>query len=539
MCLRALIWFRPVVVSLCLLTAEPGRAAPAPATVTFPTSCSAAIASDFNRAVMLLHSFEYPDAEAQFRAILDREPGCAMARWGIAMTLWHPLWERPAAASLETGAAMLADIDRNTLSSREAAYVDALTSFYADHRSAPHEARALRYQERMHQVYRDHPDDAEAAVFAALALLAVADPRDRTYCRQFQAAALLNWVLATHADHPGVLHYLIHAYDYPSLAHLALGAAMVYADVAPESAHAQHMPSHIFTRLGLWDRSIASNHHSTESAAAYTARAGLPGLYDEGVHSIDYLMYALLQVGDDAEAGQLLRRLRSLTGAHPVSFKVAYTYAAAPARYTLERQQWREASRMSLPKDFPWQDFVWAKSIHHFARGLGAARSGDVAAARRELGVITGIADGLPENTLPYWREEVFVHADVLSAWIALAEGDQTTALSLARAAADREDAVDKHPVTPGEVVPARELLADMLLQLRQGQEALAQYRQVLVRSPNRVNAMMGAARAAVAEGERSAAAGYYQQVATQTSTHGALAPRFREAREFRTEAAR
>jgi tetratricopeptide (TPR) repeat protein len=315
------------------------------------------------------------------------------------------------------------------------------------------------------------------------------------------------------------LHYLIHAYDYPGMAHLALPAATIYAGVAPDSAHAQHMPSHIFTRLGLWGRSISSNYDSTASAEDYTRRASLPGHYDEGLHSIDYLMYALLQTARDDEAAQLLSRLHGIGKAHVDNFKVAFTYASAPARYALERRQWAEAAQLTLlPMDFPWHEFEWARSIHHFARGIGAVRSGELDLARQELAVIEDIAAGLTDTVLPYWREEVLVHADAVSSWIAYAEGDTDTALRLAEAAADREGAVDKHPVTPGEVLPARELFADMLLELGRYAEALGQYRTVLAGSPNRTNAVIGAARASAGSGDASAAVQYYEAVIDQTS---------------------
>jgi len=429
---------------------------------------------------------------------------------------------------------MLADIDVSTLSPREAEYIGALRLFYADHRRTPHQTRALRYQQRMQQLYAGHLDDPEAAVFYALALLASADPMDKTYCQQFKAAGVLNGVRAARPEHPGVLHYLIHSYDYPSLAHLALDAATIYAGVAQGSAHAQHMPSHIFTRLGLWERSIASNHDASASAAEYTERANLPGHYDEGIHSMDYLMYALLQTGDDDGAKRLLDELRSLGNAHPENFKVAYTYAASPARYALERRDWPEASRLDLvPRNFPWDDFGWAQAIHHFARGIGSARSGQLDLATRELAKIRRIAEHLPADTLPYWREEVFVHADAVASWIALAEGNSDTALELAEAAADREDAVDKHPVTPGEVLPARELFGDMLLELGMPAQALTEYEQVLARSPNRVNTLMGAARASFASGGTDAATAYYGQVVRQTMARGHGRERFREAREY------
>ncbi|HSG91719.1 MAG TPA: hypothetical protein VLA56_21050, partial [Pseudomonadales bacterium] len=417
----------------------------------FETSCQPAVEAEFDHAVTLLHSFEYPETTRLFGEILETDPGCAMARWGLAMSLWHPLWAPPSPAELEAGAAILAGTEGMAMTAREQGYIDALRAFYADTDPLNHRARAQAYEERMSELYESHRDDVEAAVFYALSLLATQDPHDKSYAHQFKAAGILNWVRESEPYHPGVLHYIIHSYDYPGLAPLALGAATVYAEAAPDSAHAQHMPSHIFTRLGLWERSIASNHDSTASAAAYTERAHLPGHYDEGLHSIDYLMYAMLQTGRDDEAYRLLQTLNGITKADVDTFKVAYTYAASPARYALERRQWEDASRLVLgPESFPWDEFAWAQSIHHFARGIGAARSGQLDRAREERDTIRALGRSLGEATLPYWAEEVSVQADIVAAWIAFAEGDGETALSMARAAADREDAVDKHPVTPG-----------------------------------------------------------------------------------------
>ena len=303
------------------------------------------------------------------------------------------------------------------------------------------------------------------------------------------------------------------------MAHLALDAAMIYADAAPDSAHAQHMPSHIFTRLGLWDRSLSSNHDSTRSAAEFTKRANLPGHYDEGLHSMDYLMYAMIQTARDNEASQLLGQLAAITKTDTENFKVAYTYAASPARYALERREWKEASELEfIRKDFVWDEFGWAQSIHFFARGIGAARMGDLERASEELEMIQRLQAELPSTTLPYWKEEVQVHIDAVTSWILFGEGKVDEALTSAAAAADREDAVDKHPVTPGEVLPARELLADMLSESGRHKKALTEYQMVLNGSPNRLNALIGAANAAKESGNIRLAESYRSAVRAQTA---------------------
>lgn len=488
--------------------------------VQFRNSCLPEVQAEFNHAVTLLHSFEYPETTRIFGEIIEKDPACAMARWGAAMSIWHPLWAPPSKAELEEGASILAETEYLQATERESAYIDAVKAFFSSTDIRTHRDRARMFEIRMAELYKSHLDDPEAAVFYALALLASADPRDKSYTHQFRSAGLLNWVRDVHPTHPGVLHYLIHSYDYPGLAHLALESAKIYADAAPDSAHAQHMPSHIFTRLGLWDRSLASNHDSTRSAAEYTVQAQLPGHYDEGLHSMDYLMYAMLQTAQDEEAKGLLKTLRGIGKTDTENFKVAFTYASSPARYALERRQWEEASNLELEPDaFLWDDFPWARSIHHFARGVGAARSDQLAKARGELAIIEKLRASIPESTHAYFREEVQVHADAVTSWILLAEGKRDLALQHASAAADREDAVDKHPVTPGEVIPARELYADMLFETGNHEMSLQQYRAVLSGSPNRLNALLGAGNAANRAGDDALAEQFFAQAREQTTT--------------------
>lgn len=508
-----------VGVALALVAGVASAAVSRAPDIQFVNSCPSEAQSELLRGLTLLHSFEYPETKRIYGKLIEEYPDCAIAYWGAAMSLWHPLWAPPSEQDLAAGAALLAATEGLAMTPREAAYIDALKAFFSSTDTTTHRQRAQAFERQMAEVYADHLEDPEAAVLYSLALLASADPHDKSYCHQFKSAGLLNWVRASHPNHPGVLHYLIHSYDFPGLAHLALDAAMTYAAVAPDSAHAQHMPSHIFTRLGLWDRSISSNHDSTHSAAMYTESAHLPGHYDEGLHSIDYLMYALLQTARDGEAKALLDRLAAIEKTDPENFKVAFTYAASPARYALERRQWQEANELQLIReaDFDWGSFGWARSIHHFARGLGAARSGQLEKARQELQVVEGLLAELPATTLPYWKEEVQVQADVVRSWILVAEGEEAEALKLAGSAADREDAVDKHPVTPGEVLPARELYADMLLETGEFQVSLEQYGLVLDGSPNRLNALVGAARAAAGAGEEALAAHYREVVRVQT----------------------
>ena len=507
-----------IVAGLLLALVMPRPAA------AIETSCEASVAPQFARAVALLHSFEYPETERLFRDVAARDPDCAMASWGIAMSLWHPLWAPPAAEDRRLARGLLDSAAAMTATPRERAYLEAIRAYYADDEVARERERRAAYSTAMRELYLADLDDQDGAAFYALSLLALADPADKSYARQYEAASVLNWVRETAPDHPGVLHYLIHAYDYPALAHLALGAAMRYADAAPDSAHARHMPSHIFTRLGMWERSLASNHDATASAADYTDRAHLPGFYDEGLHSIDYLMYAMLQTARDDEAAALLQRLRGIEHANVDNFKVAFTYAAAPARYVLERRDWAAAAALDrgFPQ-FPWSAFPWAQSINHFARGLGSARIGELSAARAEAAAIDAIKAGLPIDTQPYFREQVAVQRDLVRAFIAQSEGDVDSALALARAASDREDAVDKHPVTPGEVLPARELYAELLHAAGRYEAALAEFRNVLARA--------GEGQAARAAGDDAAASAYFAAIREIAAGATGQRPRLLEAR--------
>lgn len=488
--------------------------------VRFVTSCEPNVQSDFDRAVTLLHSFEYLESTRIFNEIIDQDSQCAMAYWGLAMSIWHPLWSPPSAGDLEKAAGLLVVTESMQVTPRESTYINAIKAFFSSIDISTHGDRARMYAMQMRELYKNNLDDPEAAVFYALALLAIADPSDESYANSYKAAALLNWVMSSQPSHPGALHYLIHSYDKPGLAHLGLTVAGHYADAAPDSAHAQHMPSHIFTRLGLWERSLSSNIDSTRSAAEYTVRAGLSGHYDDGLHGMDYLVYAMLQSARDEEASETLHTLLNIGKTNTENFKVAYAYAASPARYALERRQWQEASDLQLqPAEFHWEDFGSAQSIHHFARGIGAARSGQPEKAMREIAIIRQLQNELPSTTSSYFKEEAQVHIDLVTAWIRLTEGNVDEAIRLASQAADREDAVDKDPVTPGEVLPARELFAEMLYEIGENERSLEQYKMVLTTYPNRLNALLGAARAADRLGDIQLVDAFHGVVREQTES--------------------
>ena len=345
--------------------------------VHFPISCGSATQVEFDRAVAMLHSFWYEKAGETFAEIARREPYCAMAYWGLAMTLYHPLWEKPNAEALKNGWEALEKAKSiNAKTDWERDYIAALEIFYADHAKIDHLTRVLAYEKAMEQLHSKYPQDREADVFYSLALIssALSLPPDRTYSREKKAADILNKVLSAEPQHPGAIHYLIHAYDVPQLAPLALNAARSYAKVAPSVPHALHMPSHIFTRLGLWQESIQSNIASEAAAKKFATETKMDGAWDEQLHAMDYLMYAYLQGAQDKQAKALLRELYQIRKTNAENFKVGYAFAAMPARYAIERRQWSEAASLKLYRsDFPWNRIPWAEAVIYFARAVGAA----------------------------------------------------------------------------------------------------------------------------------------------------------------------
>jgi len=491
---------------------------PAVGQVYFPISCSPDAQRRFNRAVAWLHSFEYDRAGQEFAAISETDPDCAMAYWGAAQSSYHPLWAPPGPAELKAGLAATekaASIRARTR--RENDYIAAIAVFYKDYDKLDYHRRALAYEQAMERVRRRYPQDREAAVFYALSLNATAlatVPADKSYLKQKKAAAILNAVLREQPRHPGVAHYLIHSYDYPQLAALALPAARSYARIAPGSAHALHMPSHIFTRLGLWRESIKSNLASEAAAKSHAAEARMTGAWDEQLHAMDYLTYAYLQGSQDKKAAHVLDEIQGIRRAEPENFKVAYAFAAVPARYALERRDWTAAAHLTERADFPWDRFPYASAITNFARAIGSARTGDTAAAHKDVEALAAIQKGLVGAKDNYdWSVQVEIQRRAAAAWLAHAEGNDAEALRLMREAADLEDSTEKHPVTPGPVLPARELLGDLLLEAKQPSEALKQFETSLVNSPNRNYGLYGAARAAELCGNRAAAARYRREI--------------------------
>jgi tetratricopeptide (TPR) repeat protein len=508
--------------------------------VNFRTSCSPTAQQQFNQAVAWLHSFEYEEAEKLFTHVSTVDPRCGMAYWGIAMSNFHQLWVPPTPAELQRGSnAAVQAVRAGAATQRERDYIAAIAAFYKDAESKDHRTRTFAYTDSMKKVYENNPKDDEAAVFYALSLITKGMMvRDKTYVNEKEAAKILNGILVRQPRHPGVAHYLIHGYDFPSLAHLALPAARSYASIAPASAHAQHMPSHIFIRLGLWQQAIGSNLDAEAAAKAFAIRHSMRGAWDEQLHAMDYLAYAYLQGAQDKKALGVLEEMNKLSQVDPPSFKVAYALTAIPARYALERRQWNEAAKLPLghPRmtTFPWANFPWATAHIHFARAVGAAHLADTATARKAVEELASIRNSLTEVRGGYdWGRQVDIERQVASAWLKYAEGAHEEALQLMRAAADLDDVTDKHSVTPGAVLPAREQLGELLLELKQPAAALEAFETALRNTPNRFNALYGAARAATLSDNRPKAVEYYQKLTEFCRHADSVRPELKEAMTF------
>ena len=471
-------------------------------TVSFPTSCAAPVQPDIDRAVAMLHSFWFERAAETFRKVATADPSCAMAHWGVAMTLWgNPFIGQPIPAARQQqglAAAERAAALAHRATARERGYIDAALVLWREPERFDHVARRARHEEAMRALHEAHPGDHEATLFYARSIIANAPPTDLQFKRQLQAGALLEPLFEQQPNHPGLAHYIIHTFDSPKLASNALAAAKRYAAIAPDAPHALHMPSHIFTRLGYWDESIETNRRS--AAAEPDSNAA--------VHPNDYMVYAYLQQGRDADALAVISRLRIVDDVYYGAI-IGYNAVAMASRYALERSAWAEAAAVPLPpKAAPF-----VEAVARFTRGVGAARSGKVGQAKMEATALAGLRDSLKSAGDSYWATIVEAQRLAASAWIAKAEGRPSEALRLARQAADLEETVEKHPVTPGPLLPARELLGDLLLESGRYADALAEYEATLAREPRRARALFGAARAAEKAGKGEKARAYYTDV--------------------------
>ncbi|HEY6413344.1 MAG TPA: hypothetical protein VIX42_06640 [Edaphobacter sp.] len=463
--------------------------------VSFPISCAPAVQEQFDRGVALLHSFAYTAAKDAFQDVAELDPQCAMAHWGLAMTYFHQLWDPhlvPATIPIAQGEIQLAQEMGATSSERERQFIHALGLIYQDAATVPYSTRALNYEHAMSDLARDNRKDIEAQVFYALALLANVSPTDKTHAKQKQAADLLEPLDRAYPQHPGIPHYLIHAYDNAELAPKGLPAARAYALIAPSAPHALHMPSHIFTQLGLWDDSITSNLAAREAAH----KQGDTG---EELHAMDYLMYAYLQRGRDQDATQLIQQLKNMSKLNPHDFKMAYASTAIPVRYAIERGQWTDAAEIIPPIDAP----PHVVAIAVWARGMGFARSGRPVQALAEADRLRQIEEQLRASGNDYWATQVGILTREVMAWSAQANKEADAATALMRASADEEDAIEKLPVTPGPIVPAREQLGWLLMEQNRPGLALKEFQTALVNAPGRHGALQGAAHAAELSGEK------------------------------------
>jgi tetratricopeptide (TPR) repeat protein len=490
--------------------------------VAFPVSCNAEAQARMNRAVAMLHSYWFPAARETFESVAQADAGCGIAYWGVAMTYFgNPMAAGSTGDAQAAGwAAAQKAVSIGGRTDRDRGYIDAAVALFQDHATVDNRTRMQRYEAALKRIVDRFPQDTEAQIFHAMFRVANAPPTDLTFAQQKEAAQVLTRLYREQPKHPGLAHYIIHAFDSPPLASLALDAARQYAQIAPAAPHALHMPSHIFTRLGYWDESIRTNRRSADLEPTPGGKS----------HPLDYLVYAYLQQGrDDAALAAMQEIGGNVSGEYIAGALGSYNALAMPARFALERDDWKAAAALAVTTASPAPEAV---AVTHFAKGLGAARSGAVAAAKAEVASLDTILAALTARKDPYWPVVVDAQRLAVSAWVAQSEGRRADALRLAREAADREEQVEKHPVTPGPLIPARELLGEMLMVHNEPAQALAAYEATLAREPGRTRTMLGAARAARAAGRHDVAARHYRSLIAVVDSTSARAS-LQEARAF------
>jgi tetratricopeptide (TPR) repeat protein len=491
-------------------------------TVHFATSCNETAQRRFDRAMRYQHSFWYTESKEIYEETLKADPECAIAYWGIALSLLNNPHGAIPAPNLPPGLAAIAKAKAiGAKTQRERDYIDALAAMYVDYDKTPQQARVQSYLKAMEALAAKYPDDDEAQIFYAITLNVAASPADKTYANQLKGAAILEPIFERQPQHPGVAHYLIHLYDYPAIAAKGLPAALRYSKIAPNAPHAQHMPSHIFTRVGYWKESIAANTASVQAAKA-SKEVG------DQLHGQDYLVYAHLQLCQDKEARGVINEIEAAQ-ADADAFGAAFSQAASPARYMVERSDWTGAANLGVkPSKFPH-----VMAITYFARAIGAARSGNPAAARTDAAKLSEIRDELREAKNNYWAGQVDVQEQAANAWILYADGKYDDALKAMSAAADAEDKTEKSPVTPGSLAPARELYGYMLLDRGMAKEALAAFEATMAKEPNRFNGYVGAAKAAQALGDTAKAKADYEKLVALAAGSDSDRPTLAAARTF------
>ncbi|GAC1670440.1 MAG: hypothetical protein NVS9B2_16330 [Steroidobacteraceae bacterium] len=475
-------------------------------TIHFATSCAKSTQNGFNRAVALLHSFQYEQSRGTFVQVSKADPTCAMAQWGVAMSHYHGLWDNgdgTAGRAALQKAQELAGANSKT-TARERAYIDALAEIYRPD-GRDHMSHDRAFEQKMGELQKSYPADTEAAILHALTLAITAPKTDQTFANQRKCGEILEPIFKQQPRHPGIAHYIIHCYDNPVLAEQGLGAARMYAKIAPASAHANHMPSHLFTRVGSWDESISSNLKSAQLAAAAEATSVNGEARDQRLHAMDYLEYAYLQSARVQQAKAVLQQMNSLPALSGLTLTGDYALAAVPARIAVELGDWTTASVLQVQKGAPWtQAITWT------AVGVGSARSGNLERAALAEQALASLRDAAAQQNNTYWSNQVEVERREVAGWIAQSSGNGPEAIAQLRSAAELEESMDKHAVTPGAVTPAREMLAQTLFLQNRAQDALAEYEAVLKIAPNRFNALYGAANAAEAAGQAHAANEYF-----------------------------
>jgi tetratricopeptide (TPR) repeat protein len=539
----------------CASDPEPGdlRAA---GKVQFPISCAPSVQSEFCRGVALLHSFFYEEARRVFSSVAERDPQCAMAQWGIAMTWWHPIWTPPTPDEMRAGkAAIEKAMAMNAGTDRERGFITALNVYYNTPDSSSAGAvgqschgpvgprdRVIAYEKVMHQLRDKYPDDFETQVFYAFAVLGVgyATPNDTSLSKQLEAAAIFEKLWKQNANHPGAVHYLIHCYDYPTLAQRGLAAAQSYASIAPWVPHALHMPSHIFTRLGMWDESITANEASAEASRAYAAMRHREATEAEELHALDYMAYSYLQEARDTEAKRIVDLAAKVRKTNPeLEFSAAYALAAIPTRYAFERNDWASAATLTIPNLPHWSSFPFMEALIEYGHALGRAHIGDLDGARKAIARMQQLRDATKDPRFDYFKNHLDLQMQAASAWVAAAEGKKDEAVQMLRKAADAEDILGKHPVSPGAFVPIREQLGSLLLDVGQSKEAQREFDAALKIYPGRFRGLYGAAQAAEKSGDKENASHYYAKLATQTKKATGSRDELNHVREFLTAQAK
>ena len=505
--------------------------------VSFSLSCRYDLRETFDLGLTLIHSFEYAEAEKAFVSILDKDSECLMAYWGAAMSILnHPLSFKQNPKSLKRGEELLRVANTLTPNNeKEKDYIDAVSIYFKDWQNLDTQTRKLNYESKMEELYRKYPDDVETAVFYSLSMLASADLNDKTYSKQKKSGKILENLFEKYPNHPGIAHYIIHNYDSPELAHMALTTARKYAVIAPSSAHAQHMPSHIFTRLGLWNESIKSNIDSADSAVCYAESVNPNANWVSEIHALDYLVYAYLQLGDNAKAQAEMNKMKNIKEVFPADhFASAYALIAVPSRLAIENKNWELATQLELPKTkLDWDKAHWPKAMLHFSRALGFSNIGNSTGAEKELKSLIILREKLNEAKKTYESGQVTIQIEAVRGWIEYSKGNSNKAIEYMKLASNLESKTSKAAVTPGEIIPADELLADLYLALNKPRQALESYEQNLKGHPYRFNGIYGAAKAAEKLNDIKLAVYYFDQLVKLSKDTNSSRPEISEAKEF------